>query len=429
MDNYVSFPFILALLQMKKEINMRSLSKTKGMSESILATVFSLSRMQSLSEPNKYHGQTMDDSYATSYHGGYLSLWFPTKQSQLSLPNGIEIKTGYNCHLELSESQYQEQDSSSNLSVGSHFHPQNDPFQTGLFEAHTEGVEGYVRQSSLPNGNADFISHQVQMEHHHDQPLDCISYSPAGSYFRRMTSSYEANSVVYPQMMVLTPPTRALLPIDCREGIPPLLPIYVNAKQYHAIIRRRRARAKLEAQNKVTKSRKPYLHESRHRHALKRARGSGGRFSRERWMNLIVEDLSRDNVNSSGSHILEKVGKSNGKGKKNQEVTKHAKLPVKRKLAHDVIKPAQWREGYEASRPSTVPRRGNTTTGKIFNKVGGAWFRCSQGPSGFGNLNDDTPMHFSLPTSSHQVPSGSGSAPIRPKASQLFVRGEEEPVV
>ncbi|KAL6534448.1 hypothetical protein OROHE_013373 [Orobanche hederae] len=116
--------------------------------------------------------------------------------------------------------------------------------------------------------------------------------------------------------------------------------------------------------------------------------------SRERWMDLIAEDVSRGNVNCSGSLILEKVGKSNGKGKKNQEVTKPTKLPVKMKLAHDVIKPAQWIEGYEASRPSTVPSRGNTTTGKTFNKVGGAWFRCSQGPSGSANLNNYTPMHF-----------------------------------
>ncbi|KAL4563763.1 hypothetical protein LXL04_027808 [Taraxacum kok-saghyz] len=92
-------------------------------------------------------------------------------------------------------------------------------------------------------------------------------------YFNGLYTPYGSQPIIQPHIIQITP-ARVPLPVDLSEDGP----IYVNAKQYHGILRRRQIRAKLEAQNKLVKNRRPYLHESRHKHALNRVRGSGGRF-------------------------------------------------------------------------------------------------------------------------------------------------------
>ncbi|KAJ0250505.1 Nuclear transcription factor Y subunit A-5 [Hirschfeldia incana] len=125
------------------------------------------------------------------------------------------------------------------------------------------------------------------------------SVFPPPTYFNGfLAPEYASQPTVmsHVEMMGLVT-SRVPLPRNYQENEP----MFVNAKQYHAILRRRKRRAKLEAQNKLIKSRKPYLHESRHLHALKRARGSGGRFLNTKKLQESPNSLCSSSVTPSSS--------------------------------------------------------------------------------------------------------------------------------
>ncbi|CAL9165455.1 nuclear transcription factor Y subunit A-10-like [Musa acuminata AAA Group] len=151
-------------------------------------------------------------------------------------------------------------------------------------------------QSSLPENPGHFkqgLGHSVV----------CPSHSYVDQFYG-LYATYGAAQAMH---------GRVLLPMDATtDG-----PIYVNAKQFYAILRRRKARAKAEKQNKLVRVRKPYLHESRHLHAMRRVRGRGGRFLNTEKvkdtmpprpaMSPSSEILQHDNVNlksaSGGSEV------------------------------------------------------------------------------------------------------------------------------
>jgi nuclear transcription factor Y, alpha len=93
-----------------------------------------------------------------------------------------------------------------------------------------------------------------------------------------------------PPAQAMPQPQSPEMPAGAEES-----PLYVNAKQFHRILKRRVARQRLEEALRLTsKGRKPYLHESRHNHAMRRPRGPGGRF-------LTAEEVAEIEKNKATS--------------------------------------------------------------------------------------------------------------------------------
>ncbi|XP_021892429.1 nuclear transcription factor Y subunit A-10-like, partial [Carica papaya] len=121
------------------------------------------------------------------------------------------------------------------------------------------------------------------------QPMICAKYA-------YMDQCYGLFSAYAPQIS-----GRIMLPLNLTtdDG-----PIYVNAKQYHGIIRRRQSRAKAVLENKATRSRKPYMHYSRHLHAMRRPRGCGGRFLNTKNLDSIKGATEVKNASEGKLYLL-----------------------------------------------------------------------------------------------------------------------------
>ncbi|GAA97130.1 uncharacterized protein L969DRAFT_16977 [Mixia osmundae IAM 14324] len=75
-------------------------------------------------------------------------------------------------------------------------------------------------------------------------------------------------------------------------------PRLVNAKQFNRIVKRRETRQRLQALGRVAQERnQKYMYESRHKHAMRRARGPGGRF-------LTIEERRAQEAQDALAHEL-----------------------------------------------------------------------------------------------------------------------------
>nr|AUS89426.1 nuclear factor Y subunit A8' [Sesuvium portulacastrum] len=250
--------------------------------------------------------------------------WSPTEshyqESYLSKNSALKMGLPSQRHqsVKLLDFSFQDQDSCSTQSTGQSYarasstgennlNPQRLDFtHSGVTVSHDKHEEGNDKFNSM--GTQNYFLPHLQVDYNRSSPQLAIPFPD--QYYNGVLSAYGPQTVVMGVM-----PARVPLPLDLSTSEP----IYVNPKQYHGILRRRQHRAKLEARNRLARNRKPYLHESRHQHALKRARGSGGRF-----LNTKKLQESKPASTADGQNFLGSVSHHLGGNRSESEVHQRA---------------------------------------------------------------------------------------------------------
>ncbi|GAB2297453.1 hypothetical protein Dimus_031557 [Dionaea muscipula] len=151
------------------------------------------------------------------------------------------------------------------------------------------------------------------------QAMAQAAYPYTDPYYRSIFAPYDSQ---YPGQPYPVQPLVHLQLMGFQQSGVPLPseaveePVFVNAKQYHGILRRRQSRAKAESEKKAIMCRKPYLHESRHQHAMKRARGCGGRFLNSKQKENHEKDAAanrkKDGQLASGNKLETNINLNSG---------------------------------------------------------------------------------------------------------------------
>ncbi|KAI9987822.1 hypothetical protein PInf_023866 [Phytophthora infestans] len=138
---------------------------------------------------------------------------------------------------------------------------------------------------------------QAQLALFQQQQQQYINSSYQQTNSDQLRAMYNSNAMMQPYMLTQSMFPRPTTPNSAETTEEE--PVYVNAKQYHRIMIRRQQRAKLEAKLGSNRQRKAYLHDSRHKHAMRRPRGPGGRFLTKDEIQglkdgtMVFEDLPR----------------------------------------------------------------------------------------------------------------------------------------